>query len=120
LARLLANENIGADVVQALREDGHDLTWITEVAKSSTDEFVLALAFAQNRVLLTFDKDFGELAFRLGQAATPGVILLRPRLKSPDVLIRFARAVLDQKHDWEGHFAVAEEGRLRLIPLPKS
>ena len=69
--------------------------------------------------MLTFDKDFGELAFRLGQVATPGVILLRPRLRSPSYLVRFTRAVLSKGHTWEGHFAVAEEGRLRLVPLPR-
>lgn len=79
---------------------------------------MLALALAERRVLLTFDKDFRELAFRRGQKATPGVILLRSRLRSPDYLVRFARAVLAQGHAWEGHFAVAEEGRLRLVPLP--
>ena len=119
MAKLLANENVGADVVTGLRDDGHDVTCIAEVGPGSTDEVVLALALAESRVLLTFDKDFGELAFRHGQAATPGVILLRPRLRSPDYLARFARAVLVQGHVWEGHFAVAEEGRLRLVPLPK-
>ena len=68
--------------------------------------------------MLTFDEDFGELAFRLGQQTTPGVILLRPRLRSPDYLVRFTRTVLAQGHNWQGHFAVAEEGRLRLVPLP--
>ncbi len=92
----------------ALNEDGHDVTLMRGVVA----------AFVEGRIVLTFDKDFGELAFRLGQRATPGVILLRPRLRSPDYLVRFTRAVLAQGHTWQGHFAVAEEGRLRLIPLP--
>jgi predicted nuclease of predicted toxin-antitoxin system len=116
--KLLANENVAADVVTALRADGHDVAWIREVGPGSIDEDVLALALSENRVLLTFDKDFGELAFRRGLRATPGVILLRPRLRSPDYLVRFARAVLAQGHTWEGHFSVAEEGRLRIVPLP--
>jgi predicted nuclease of predicted toxin-antitoxin system len=92
--KLLANENVAAAVVDALRADGHDVVWIKEVGQGSTDDVVLALALAEDRVLLTFDKDFGELAFRLGCLATPGVILLRPRLRSPEYLVRFARAVL--------------------------
>lgn len=102
----------------ALRTDGHDVTWMRDVGPGSPDDHVLALAFAESRIVLTFDKDFGELAFRLGLQATPGVILLRPRLRSPDYLARFTQAVLAQNHTWEGHFAVAEEGRLRLVPLP--
>ncbi len=118
MVKLLANENVAADVVAALRGDGHDVAWIKERNRGASDDVVLALALSENRVLLTFDKDFGELAFRLGQTASPGVILLRPRLRSPDHLVRFARAVLAQAHTWDGHFAVAEEGRLRIVPLP--
>jgi predicted nuclease of predicted toxin-antitoxin system len=118
VAKLLADENIPTDVVVALRTEGHDVASIREPSPGSTDDVVLARALAEDRVLLTFDKDFGELAFRLGRAATPGVILLRPRLRSPEYLVRFALAVLAQGHDWKGQFAVAEEGRLRLVPLP--
>jgi predicted nuclease of predicted toxin-antitoxin system len=118
MSRILANENVPGDVVNALGMDGHDVTWMRLVGPGSPDDQVLALAFAEGRIVLTFDKDFGELAFRLGQRSSPGVILLRPRLRSPDHLVRFTRAVLAQGHSWEGHFAVAEEGRLRLVPLP--
>ena len=118
MARLLANENVPTDVVAALRVDGHDVASMREVGPSSPDEVVLALALAEGRLLLTFDKDFGELAFRRGLTATHGVILLRPRLRSPGHLVRFTRAVLAQGHTWEGHFAVAEEGRVRIVPLP--
>jgi predicted nuclease of predicted toxin-antitoxin system len=118
LTAFLANENVASAVVDALRADGHDAVWIYEVGPGSTDDVVPALALTEHRVLLTFDKDFGELTFRLGRLATPGVILLRPHLRSPDYLVRFAQAVLAQGHTWEGHFAVAEEGRLRIVPLP--
>src|SRR4051794_31864161 len=110
MVHLLANENVPADVVTALRSDGHDVIWMRDAGPGSPDDIVLSLALAEGRILLTFDKDFGELAFRQGQAATPDVILLRPRLRSPDDLVRLIRAVLAQGHAWEGHFAVAEEG----------
>jgi predicted nuclease of predicted toxin-antitoxin system len=64
LTQLLANENVAGNVVIALRADGHDVVWIKEVGPGSTDDVVLSLALAENRVLLTFDNDFGELAFR--------------------------------------------------------
>lgn len=118
MARMLANENVPGDVVTDLRADGHDVTWMKDIGLRSPDDRVLALAFAEGRIVLTFDKDFGELAFRLGQRATPGVILLRPRLHSSDHLVRFTEAVLARGHSWEGHFAVAEEGRPRLVPPP--
>lgn len=70
-------------------------------------------------MLITFDKDFGELAFRRGRNVSCGVILLRPRLRSPDFLARFLVAVLTQQIDWEDHFAVAQESNIRVVPLPE-
>jgi len=118
VAKLLANENVPSRVIIALRGDGHDVSCIQEIGPGSTDEQVLQIARNEDRVLLTFDKDFGELAFRLGRIATPGVILLRPRLASPEYLAKFARGVLSQELRWQEHFAVAEEGRVRILPLP--
>jgi predicted nuclease of predicted toxin-antitoxin system len=59
---ILANENFPRDAVTALREEGHDVVWIRTDAPGSSDEQVLARAQAENRVLVTFDKDFGELS----------------------------------------------------------
>ncbi len=58
------------------------------------------------------------MAFRHGKTATCGVVLLRPRLRSPDYLARFIVAVLGQAVTWEGNFSVAQEGKLRVVPLP--
>ena len=69
-------------------------------------------------MLITFDKDFGELVFRHGRSGSPGVILLRPRLRSPEVVSAFIVTVLSQPIDWPGHFTVAREGSLRVVPLP--
>jgi hypothetical protein len=61
-------------------------------------------------VLLTFDKDFGKLAFRMGRRASCGIILFRPSLRSPEYLSRFISAVLSEPVVWEDHFSVATEG----------
>jgi Domain of unknown function (DUF5615) len=119
MALVLANENGPENVVVALKSDGHDVVWMRDVGPGSPDDQVLALALAEGRIVLTFDKDFGELAFRLGQVATPRRNPPTARLRSPSYLVRFARAVLSTGHTWEGHFPVAEEGRLRLVPLPR-
>ena len=72
--RLLANENFPLDAVTALQENGYDVAWIREDARGSSDEQVLARAQQEDRILITFDKDFGELAFRsrLSQAEQIG------------------------------------------------
>ena len=60
------------------------------------------------------------MAFRQGKNASCGVILLRPKIRDPDYVARFAMATIGQKVDWEGHFAVAQEGKMRVVPLPAS
>jgi predicted nuclease of predicted toxin-antitoxin system len=118
MAKFLANENVPIEAVEAARNAGHDLAWVRELHAGADDDTILTLSLSQGRVLVTFDKDFGEMAFRQGKKATSGVVLLRPRLRSPDYLGRFVVAVLAQPIGWEGHFSVAQEGKIRVVPLP--
>lgn len=74
--------------VNALRLAGHDVFWVRTELAGATDERVLAHAVAEDRILLTFDKDFGDLAFRAGLPATCGIILSRIRIDAPDTLAR--------------------------------
>jgi predicted nuclease of predicted toxin-antitoxin system len=116
--RILANENVALAAVQALRARGHDVAWVREDAPGTPDEAVLDRAQAEQRVLLTFDKDFGELAFRRGLPAACGVILLRIATPSPDHMAATLAKALDVRADWEGHFSVIEDDRIRMTPLP--
>ena len=68
--KFLANENVAGDAIIALRENGHDVAWNRTDASGSKDEDILARAMAEHRILITFDKDFGELAFRAHLPAT--------------------------------------------------
>lgn len=79
----LANENFPGDAVAALRAGGHDVTWVRTDAPGSPDSEVLARAVRENRILLTFDKDFGELAWHARMPATAGIILFRLPMPSP-------------------------------------
>jgi predicted nuclease of predicted toxin-antitoxin system len=116
--RLLANENFPSAAVEALRSRGHDVAWIRTEAPGSSDPDVLARAVAEGRLLLTFDKDFGELAFRIGLSAGVGVVLFRLAPTSPEAVARLAVAALESRTDWAGHFSVVEESRIRMTPLP--
>jgi predicted nuclease of predicted toxin-antitoxin system len=118
MAKFLANENMPGDAVEAARRAGVDITWVRDISPGISDDEVLALSQAEGRVLVTFDKDFGEMAFEQGKSTAPGVILLRPRLRSPEHLAQFTAALLTQPLDWEGNFSVAQEGRLRVVPMP--
>jgi predicted nuclease of predicted toxin-antitoxin system len=74
--RWLADECVDAGLVARLRGAGHDVLYMAEVAPAQSDNEVLARAQHDNRLLLTEDKDFGDLVFRRGQPV-PGVVLLR-------------------------------------------
>lgn len=117
--RLCANENVPGDCVAALRQRGHEVLWIREVARGIGDDAVLATAQAEGRLLITFDKDFGELVFRRGKSASPGVVLFRLRKPSPAFLATRISQVLESTTEWEGHYAVVDEHSIRLRPLPK-
>lgn len=116
--RILANENFPGDAVTALRQAGHDIAWIRLDAPGSTDAEVLRRANAEARILITFDKDFGELAFRAGLPATSGVILFRIGMPSSTQVAQMAVTVLGSRKDWGGHFSVVEDRRIRMTPLP--
>ena len=116
--RILANENFPGDAIAALRQGGHDVAWIRTDAPGSSDRQVLARAETEDRVLITFDKDFGELAFRAKLPASAGIILFRISAPSSAHVARVAVAALGSRTDWRGHFAVIEDTRIRMTPLP--
>jgi predicted nuclease of predicted toxin-antitoxin system len=116
--RLLANENFPLDAVETLRADGHDVAWIREDARGVNDEQILQRAQQEERILITFDKDFGELAFRSRLPATSGIILFRISAPSPRHIAQVAVQALATRTDWVGHFSVIEDNRIRMTPLP--
>jgi predicted nuclease of predicted toxin-antitoxin system len=116
--RLLADENFAGAAVAALRNHGHDVTWVRETSPGIGDDEVIRRAVAESRILITFDKDFGELVFRVGVSASCGVILFRIPVSSPTILAQTAVTVLESRADWAGHFSVIEETKIRLVPLP--
>ena len=100
--RILADENFSRATVEALRARGHDVVWVPEDAPSTGDPDVLARALSENRVLVTFDKDFGDLAVRQGLAASCGVVLVRVRQLSTAFVTRLVVAALESRIDWKG------------------
>ena len=104
--------------VAALRQHGHDVVWMHEEAPGTPDAQVLARARADRRVVATFDKDFGELAFRLGAAATFGVVRFRINAESPAAAANVAVAAFAERTDWSATFAVVEDGRIRIRSIP--
>jgi predicted nuclease of predicted toxin-antitoxin system len=114
--RLLADENVPGPLVKALVEAGCDVSWIRTISPGASDREVLARAIADERILLTFDKDFGEIARSERLPARCGVILLRVRMPPPREIAQLAVTIM-AREDWAGHFSVLEAGRVRSRPL---
>jgi predicted nuclease of predicted toxin-antitoxin system len=115
--RLLANENIAHSVVRRLRESEHDVLSVKESMTGADDRAVLARAVIEQRVLLTFDKDFGELAFRSKLSAHCGIILIRITPQGPKEDARRITDILLDRADWTGAFWVITDLRIRRRPL---
>jgi predicted nuclease of predicted toxin-antitoxin system len=114
-----ADENVSRLLVRWLRDEGHDVEWIVEIAPGSSDPDVLAAAAQSNRVLITFDLDFGEHVYR-HRLHAHGVILIR--LAATDESERLA---ILQRH-WPaiaanavGNFIVVTNRKMRVRPLTR-
>ena len=115
--RLLADENFPGAAVTVLSAAGADIVWVRSTAPGLSDAVVLAWAIREKRVLLTFDKDFGELAKASAMPATSGVVLLRVPMHAPDDIGRRLADLIMARSDWSGHFSVIEPGRIRMRPI---
>src|SRR5512145_1992939 len=100
--KFLANENFPQAAVLALRQAGHDVLWARTDFPGINDDDVLRRAQAEDRILLTFDKDFGDLAFHWGLPAQCGIVLFRISTPSPDVAIQRVVAAIASQQDWRG------------------
>jgi predicted nuclease of predicted toxin-antitoxin system len=118
--RFLANENIPGPVVRTLRELGHDVLWAREDRAGEADDVLLSRAQTEQRVIVTCDADFGELAFRVGLPALCGIVLFRIEWSDPLTDNALAVTALTSRDDWAGVFAVVERDRIRIRALPQT
>jgi predicted nuclease of predicted toxin-antitoxin system len=115
--RFLADENFPRPALEAVRKAGWDVVSIAEQCPGVPDEDVAALCAAQERILLTFDKDFGELVFRRGLPAGSGVVLFRVTPDSPEDAAALALALVQSQSDLAGSFCVVTRNRIRIRAL---
>ncbi len=111
---LLADEGVDKPIVDLLRSNGFDVIYILETNQGADDGFILTMANDDERILLTQDKDFGELVFRLKNAHY-GVILIRlegyrPALKAKIVL----NMLLKHKDELINSFTVIQPNAIRI------
>ena len=111
---LLADENVDAPIVAALRAAGHRVEYVYELDPGIDDGAVLALSNANNALLLTSDKDFGELVFRR-RLVHAGVVLYRLAGLSPErKSLIIAEALAAHEDEMKGSFSLITPGHLRI------
>ncbi len=117
--RFLANENIPAASVQLLRQSGHDVLYAVEHFPSLDDAVILHRAHEEQRLLITFDRDYGELVFKRRLPAPAGVFFLRFDPATPtepaEILLRLLGL---PEMEWPGHFTVLTRDQIRQRRLP--
>jgi len=99
--------------VHALQEAGYDVVWTGDWDKDPGDQEILALAYTEGRVLVTLDKDFGELAVLQSQPHHGMIRMVGFSAKSQ---VEVCKVVLEQHGDelFAGAIITAEPGRLRI------
>src|SRR5260221_10269238 len=117
--RLLADENVSRLVIERLRTCGFEVISVSDTKKGAPDTDVLSAANAEGCILITEDRDFGELVIRQ-RLSVRGVILLElDRLSNAAEADAVAEIVSIHADKLSGNLVVIEPGRVRLLALPR-
>lgn len=112
--RILADENVESEIVASLRSQGYSVTYIKETLPGAEDPSVLQAAFETDTILLTNDKDFGELVYRKGLHSN-GVILLRlGKFRASEKFDLLSSVISEHEDDLIGAYTVISETSVRI------
>jgi predicted nuclease of predicted toxin-antitoxin system len=114
----LADENIPLSVIKQLRKEGCKIISVTEEFKSLSDKKILELSSENKWIIITFDRDFGDLIFKQNYGKPFGIIFLRIIPKSPNYILQFLKWLLMQTSiSFEGNFVVVNTDKVRTIKI---
>ncbi len=112
--KILADENIEREFIEALREADFDVVSVRESYIGFADDEILQVAEQENAVILTYDTDFGELVFRYSLKSR-GVILLRlSGLSLAERIGKTVVAISEHNAELENAFTVISENSMRI------
>ena len=119
--KLLANENFPRASVALLRARGWNVHYVAESAASAADSVVLRMARRERRIVLTFDRDYGELIYRRRQPVPAGVVFLRLDPRTPEEPGEIVATLLaDKRVTLTGRFTVVtRDAAVRQRSLPE-
>ena len=114
MIKLLIDESAGLELKVKLSELNIDAISIIEIMKGADDTEILEFANKENRIIVTNDKDFGELIFKKGFKHR-GVIFLRLTIDSPENRFIALKNIIKQFGDkLINKFCVIDETRIRF------
>jgi predicted nuclease of predicted toxin-antitoxin system len=117
--RLVADESCDFGIVRGLRSAGHDVKSIAEILAGADDDHVIELARSERRLLITEDKDFGQLVYADSKGRGAGVVLIRfpapARRQLPGAVLDLVARFGDRLPT---SFVVLEPGRVRIGSMP--
>jgi len=112
--KIVADENVDKPIVDRLRIDGHEVYFVAELNAGIDDDFVLMLSHEKDAILLTADRDFGDLVFRQGLVHA-GIMLIRLAGLQPDDKANLIAAVFKEHgKDLSHGFSVLTNRSLRI------
>ena len=112
--KFLADENVDAPIVHLLRQNGYEISYILEDNPSISDDAVLLIAVENDSILITQDKDFGELVY-LQKKVHAGILLLRLTGLKPARKAEIVLSVI-QEHEQELYksFTIIQQGMVKI------
>lgn len=116
---LLANENFPAPAIRKLRAAGIDVVAVREAMPSASDKEVMAYARREQRWIVTFDRDYGDLVFREGLLPPPAILFFRQEPYPPDRPADLVLAMLSEPQQAEGCMVVISERNIRRKRFPE-
>ncbi|OGB86640.1 hypothetical protein A3J41_03535 [candidate division TM6 bacterium RIFCSPHIGHO2_12_FULL_38_8] len=113
--KLLIDECVGPSVVRWLKEQNHDVVSIYDDFAGMKDVHVLQKSVTENRILITHDKDFGELIFKKKYQHC-GILFLKLLDQQPTSTMRILeRIITKHSNDLRNNFVIVTEVNIRII-----
>ncbi len=112
--KFLVDVGIGKKVETWLIDNGYDVLSVRDIDPRLLDQAILQIAVSENRIVVTMDKDFGEMIYRAKQPHT-GVLLLRLDDAPSDEKVRVVAHIINNHADkMEGRYSVYKSGKIRI------
>ena len=118
--RFLADENVSRLVVDGLRAAGFDVVTVVATSAGAPDDEVLGFADRDGRILITEDRDFGELVVRQRLTVLGVILIALDRLSNAAEAARVTEVARAHADRMAGNLLVVEPGRVRVRPLHRA